>query len=36
MMTMFTDIRGQFMLLVAACWMGIGIFAMKRMINFKF
>jgi len=35
MMTMFTDMRGQFMLLGAACWMGIGIFAMKQMINFK-
>ena len=36
MITMFTDIRGQFMLLVAACWMGTGIFFMKKMINFKF
>ncbi|WP_297799157.1 type II secretion system F family protein [uncultured Brevundimonas sp.] len=36
MITMFTDPRGQFMLLVAGCWMGIGIFSMKKMINFKF
>lgn len=36
MITMFTDIRGQFMLLVAGCWMGLGIFFMKKMINFKF
>lgn len=35
MMTMFTDMRGQFMLLGAATWMGIGIMSMKKMINFK-
>ena len=36
MMLMFTDIRGQIMLLGAGLWMGIGIFVMRRMINFKF
>lgn len=35
MITLFTDIRGQFMLLGAGCWMGTGIFMMKKMINFK-
>ena len=35
MMTMFTDIRGQFMLLVSAVWMGMGILFMRKMINFK-
>lgn len=35
MMTMFTDIRGHFMLLVSAAWMGLGIMAMRKMINFK-
>jgi tight adherence protein B len=35
MMTMFTDMRGQFMLLVSAAWMGMGIMAMRKMINFK-
>lgn len=35
MMTMFTDIRGQFMLLVSGAWMGMGIMAMRKMINFK-
>lgn len=33
---LFTDQRGQFMLLVAALWMGMGVFMMKRMISFKF
>jgi tight adherence protein B len=36
MMTMFTDMRGQVMLLGAALWMGCGIFVMKRMVSFKF
>lgn len=36
MMLMFTDPRGQLMLLGAALWMGSGIFVMKKMISFKF
>lgn len=36
MMLMFTDPRGQLMLLGAAMWMGTGIFVMKKMIAFKF
>lgn len=36
MMLLFTDPRGQIMLLVAAVWMSIGVFVMKRMISFKF
>lgn len=36
MMLMFTDIRGQVMLMGAGLWMAIGVFVMKRMINFKF
>ena len=36
MMLLFTDPRGQFMLLVAAGMMGFGIFVMKKMIAFKF
>lgn len=36
MMLMFTDPRGQLMLLGAAMWMGSGIFVMKKMIAFKF
>lgn len=35
MALMFTDIRGQIMLLGSAVWMGMGIFVMKRMISFK-
>jgi tight adherence protein B len=35
MMSLFTDIRGNFLLLVAAALMGIGVFVMKRMISFK-
>ncbi|WP_029418153.1 type II secretion system F family protein [Brevundimonas bacteroides] len=35
MALMFTDIRGQIMLLGSAIWMGCGIFVMKRMISFK-
>jgi len=36
MMLLFTDPRGQFMLLGAALWMATGIFVMKKMISFKF
>ena len=36
MMTMFTDMRGQVMLLGSAIWMACGVFAMKRMISFKY
>lgn len=36
MMLMFTDIRGQLMLLGAGLWMAAGIFMMRKMINFKF
>lgn len=36
MSTLFTDLRGRLMLLVAAVWMSMGIFIMRRMINFKF
>ena len=36
MMLMFTDKRGNVMLLLAAFWIGLGIFVMRRMINFKF
>ncbi len=36
MMTMFTDPRGNVMLMGGAIWMSIGIFVMRRMINFKF
>jgi tight adherence protein B len=36
MMLMFTDTRGHAMLLFAAFWMSLGIFVMRRMINFKF
>lgn len=36
MMLMFTDPRGQVMMLGAAVWMSCGIFAMKKMIAFKF
>lgn len=36
MILMFTDIRGQLMLLGAGLWMAIGVFVMKRMISFKF
>jgi tight adherence protein B len=35
MALMFTDVRGQIMLLGSAIWMGMGIFVMKRMISFK-
>ncbi|ADK99951.1 type II secretion system F family protein [Brevundimonas subvibrioides] len=33
---MFTDFRGQVMLLGSAIWMGMGILMMKKMISFKF
>ncbi|WP_125256286.1 type II secretion system F family protein [Brevundimonas fluminis] len=36
MMLMFTDPRGQFMLLVAIFMMSLGVFVMKKMIAFKF
>ena len=36
MMPLFTDFRGNFMLLMAVCLMATGIFVMKRMISFKF
>lgn len=36
MAKLFTDPRGQFMLLVAVAMMGLGIFVMKKMISFKF
>jgi tight adherence protein B len=36
MMLLFTDRRGQFMLLVAVMMMSLGIFVMKKMISFKF
>ncbi|PXA88221.1 secretion protein F [Caulobacter sp. D4A] len=36
MTTLFTDTRGRLMLLGAAIWMSMGIFIMRRMINFKF
>ena len=36
MALMFNDPRGKVMLLGGIVWMGIGIFVMRRMINFKF
>lgn len=36
MLLMFTDMRGQVMLLGSAIWMACGVFTMKRMISFKF
>jgi tight adherence protein B len=36
MMPLFTDFRGNFLLLLAAVLMSTGIFVMKRMISFKF
>jgi len=33
---MFTDSRGKLMLLGGIFWMGLGIFVMRKMINFKF
>jgi tight adherence protein B len=36
MSTMYTDHRGNLMLMGGALWMALGIFVMHRMINFKF
>lgn len=36
MAKLFTDPRGQFMLLIAVLMMSFGVFVMKRMISFKF
>lgn len=36
MQPLFTDPRGHLMLLVAAIWMSIGVFVMRKMINFRF
>ena len=36
MTTMFTDPRGNIMLFGAAFWMALGVFTMRKMINFKF
>ncbi len=36
MQPLFTDPRGHLMLLAGAIWMSIGIFVMRKMINFKF
>lgn len=36
MKPLFVDPRGHLMLLAAAIWMGIGVFVMRKMINFKF
>ena len=36
MLLMFTDHRGNVMLMIGAVWMCLGIFVMRRMINFKF
>jgi tight adherence protein B len=36
MALLFTDPRGQFMLVVAVLMMGVGVFVMKKMIAFKF
>ena len=36
MMKLFTDPRGQMMLLCAGLWMAIGVFVMKKMVAFKF
>jgi len=35
-MLLFTDPRGQLMMIGAGVWMSIGVFVMKRMISFKF
>jgi tight adherence protein B len=35
MAPMYIDSRGHLMLLAGAFWMGMGIFVMRRMINFK-
>jgi len=36
MQPLFTDPRGHMMLLAGAIWMSLGIFVMRKMINFKF
>ncbi len=36
MAPMFTDPRGHLLLMAGAFWMSVGIFVMRRMINFKF
>lgn len=36
MSTLYTDHRGNLMLMGGAFWMGLGIFVMNKMINFKF
>ena len=36
MCLLFTDPRGQFMLLIAVLMMTFGVFVMKKMISFKF
>lgn len=36
MSVMFTDSRGHMFLMFGALWMGLGIFVMRQMINFKF
>lgn len=36
MVPMFTDSRGHLMLLFSGIWMAMGVFVMRRMINFKF
>ena len=36
MAPLFTDPRGHLMVLGAVVWMSLGIFVMRKMINFKF
>lgn len=36
MATMFTDQRGHLLLMIGGFWMSVGIWVMRRMINFKF
>lgn len=36
MSLLFTDMRGQVLLLTSAVWMAFGVFTMKRMISFKY
>lgn len=36
MAPMFSEQRGHFMLMIAGFWMSVGIFVMRKMINFKF
>lgn len=36
MSLLFTDMRGQVLLLASAVWMAFGVFTMKRMISFKY